>query len=290
MKTTIETITPQFAIDILENHNPLNRNVSENVVQAYANDMKNERWLLTHQGIAFDVNGNLVDGQHRLWAVVFSGKEVLMNVTRGLPVSETKNGIEMKTMDAMDNGFRRQTGQQMQLAHGIKNGSQVAAACRGISSMVLIGAGEKRISTTNSLYIYKEYGNDIQEIILGLTSRKRVQHVLAPLAMYHHGEPEKAAKFRNQFNSMEGMHPAVLAYIQYLERHYRVGETMQAMNAMSEAILAFHHDKNIKIIRSGETKGREFIVGMFPSLNKRIADQIKVQTCNVKKIKKGFKK
>jgi hypothetical protein len=31
--------------------------------------MKAGRWRLTHQGIAFDTTGLLIDGQHRLWAI-----------------------------------------------------------------------------------------------------------------------------------------------------------------------------------------------------------------------------
>jgi site-specific recombinase XerD len=54
MRVKVETITPEWAIDVLEKHNPRNRKVSENTVQAYATDMRNGRWVLNHQGIAFD--------------------------------------------------------------------------------------------------------------------------------------------------------------------------------------------------------------------------------------------
>ena len=126
MRTKTEVITPEWAIDILENHNPYNRKLSENTVQAYAADMRNGRWVLNHQGLAFDTNKNLCDGQHRLWAVVFSGKTIESLVTYDIPVSENKNGIELNSMDTIDRGRFRQTGQQMQL-HGIKNGALTAA-------------------------------------------------------------------------------------------------------------------------------------------------------------------
>jgi hypothetical protein len=43
--------------------------------------MRNGGWTLTHQGIAFDENGELVDGQHRLNAVIEANVPVEMNVT-----------------------------------------------------------------------------------------------------------------------------------------------------------------------------------------------------------------
>ena len=40
--------------------------------------------MTTHQGIAFDENGVLQDGQHRLCAIVSANKPVDMMVTSGL--------------------------------------------------------------------------------------------------------------------------------------------------------------------------------------------------------------
>jgi hypothetical protein len=42
--------------------------------------MRAGRWQLTHQGIAFSSNRVLIDGQHRLWAVIISGVTVPMRV------------------------------------------------------------------------------------------------------------------------------------------------------------------------------------------------------------------
>jgi len=47
--------------------------------------MDSGEWQLTHQGIAFDKDGNLLDGQHRLQAVINHGRGVEFMVTRNLP-------------------------------------------------------------------------------------------------------------------------------------------------------------------------------------------------------------
>jgi hypothetical protein len=65
-------VTPELAARWLKN-NFRNRSVREDVVSAYARDMANGRWVYTHQGIAFNDRDELIDGQHRLHAVILSG-------------------------------------------------------------------------------------------------------------------------------------------------------------------------------------------------------------------------
>ena len=72
-------ITPELAEKWLST-NPNQRPVQDHHVQQLANEMKNENWRETHQGIAFNENGELTDGQHRLHAVIQSGKTVTMRV------------------------------------------------------------------------------------------------------------------------------------------------------------------------------------------------------------------
>lgn len=83
MKTAVEIITPKTAELYLETMNG-NRPVRASRVDTLADQMKRGLWRVTHQGIAFDEGGALVDGQHRLWAIIISNCAVKMNVTRGL--------------------------------------------------------------------------------------------------------------------------------------------------------------------------------------------------------------
>lgn len=61
--------------------NDNNRNINYAKVKKMAKDMKEGHWDTTHQGIAIASDGTLVDGQHRLLAIVESGVTVRMNVT-----------------------------------------------------------------------------------------------------------------------------------------------------------------------------------------------------------------
>jgi len=80
MHTVVMPVGPEQAVKWLE-ANTRNRPLDQRHVDYLAAEMKAGRWKLTHHGIAFDVNGVLQDGQHRLWAVVMSGCTVEMSVT-----------------------------------------------------------------------------------------------------------------------------------------------------------------------------------------------------------------
>lgn len=82
MKTTIETISPDVAAKYLEKNASENRSISKARVDGFASDMKRGAWKLTHQGICFGKGDELIDGQHRLLAVIQSNKSVRMMVTR----------------------------------------------------------------------------------------------------------------------------------------------------------------------------------------------------------------
>ena len=80
MYSELLTITPSEASKYLAN-NPANRRLSESEVETLAADMREGRWCITHQGIAIGKTGRLLDGQHRLAAVIKAGVPVQMMVT-----------------------------------------------------------------------------------------------------------------------------------------------------------------------------------------------------------------
>jgi len=93
----VVSVTPRLASQWLE-LNPNNRRISQARVSFYASQMQSGSWKLTHQGIAFDEQGYLVDGQHRLCAVILSG------VTTRFWVFD---GVSRESMIAIDVGKAR---------------------------------------------------------------------------------------------------------------------------------------------------------------------------------------
>lgn len=82
----IETITPAIAERYLQK-NTENRRTRHTVISRYAKDMAAGRWELTGDPITFNVDGTLVQGQHRLLACIESGasftSQVMRNASRG---------------------------------------------------------------------------------------------------------------------------------------------------------------------------------------------------------------
>lgn len=83
MKFDIEKITPQRAAEYLK-CNKVNRLISHETINKYADDMKNGAFQCNGEAIKFNKSGDLVDGQHRLRAIIKSGVTVEILVIRGV--------------------------------------------------------------------------------------------------------------------------------------------------------------------------------------------------------------
>ncbi len=121
MRSRVQTITPARAAEWLE-ANTTNRPLSRPVVRGFAEAMRRGDWLVTHQGIAFDVNGVLVDGQHRLAAVIEADQPVEMTV-----FTDVAEG----TFDVLDTGKRRNAADVLAI-EGEKNSIVLAAMVRTV--------------------------------------------------------------------------------------------------------------------------------------------------------------
>lgn len=80
----IETVTPRMAADYLT-HNTRNRKIVAAHVDAIARDIRAGNWMMNAQPICFARDGRLLNGQHRLSAVIAAGEAIEVPVMRGLP-------------------------------------------------------------------------------------------------------------------------------------------------------------------------------------------------------------
>lgn len=78
-----EYVTPAIAESWLLKNNA-NRPVKKSHIKSLAQAMKRGEWMLNGESIKFDHGGNLIDGQHRLQAVVMADVSVPMIVMRNL--------------------------------------------------------------------------------------------------------------------------------------------------------------------------------------------------------------
>ena len=80
-------ITPMIAEEWLKSSLG-NRTISANVVNQYADSIKNGTWLNNGEAICIDEDGHLRNGHHRLWAVIKANKPQEFYVTTGLPAKD----------------------------------------------------------------------------------------------------------------------------------------------------------------------------------------------------------
>lgn len=121
-----EIITPDIALELLK-HNTLNRALCESQVKFFANLMKNGEWKRNGQTISIAPDGTLLNGQHRLTAIIRSGVPIKMLVARGVPKD---------SFPTMDIGKKRTVSDTLTIA-SIPNSSKVAAALQRYQTLVL---------------------------------------------------------------------------------------------------------------------------------------------------------
>lgn len=112
-------VTPEMALGWLQD-NVSNRQMKESVWRRYAKDMKQGFWELNGEAVKISSNGELLDGQHRLQAIVFNNKPIETFVTTGLPP---------ETFHTLDNG-RMRTAADVFYIRKEKFPTVLAACCR----------------------------------------------------------------------------------------------------------------------------------------------------------------
>lgn len=116
MSTVTENITPAKALEYLSTSLG-NRVLSKVYIRSYADTMRRGRWVLNGVPIIFDNEGHLVDGHHRLQAVVQANIPVRFDVRRG---------VSPDAFTTYDNGRHRTLGQLLSM-QGVKNYNLVGA-------------------------------------------------------------------------------------------------------------------------------------------------------------------
>lgn len=114
------TVTPEMAQKWLESNYDKQRPLNKKSVNRYANIMREGRWMVNCDAVGFDTEGRVINGQHRLHAIIASGVEVEMLVVTGL---------DSNVFEVQDNGAGRTAGQVLAV-EGVKHYNATAAVVR----------------------------------------------------------------------------------------------------------------------------------------------------------------
>jgi hypothetical protein len=122
-------ITPECAGRILETANHDNRRLRQSVVSKYARDMVNGDWCFSPEPLIFSQTGRLLNGQHRLHAVIESDTKQSFMITVGFK-DEVFEVIDRGTPRTKADAFRIDT-KLVQVANVLAN---VALHSRSVRS------------------------------------------------------------------------------------------------------------------------------------------------------------
>lgn len=98
MYSKFTTVTPQEAILWLDTKNSRNRPISQSTVDRYAQEIKAGRWVNNGGSIVFSKTGQLLNGQHRLKAIIAANKSIDTLIVYG---------IDDSAFDTIDDGNKR---------------------------------------------------------------------------------------------------------------------------------------------------------------------------------------
>lgn len=149
MKTKLETITPEIATALLK-QNTRNRVKRDRHVDFLASEMVNGRWILTPDSIWIAPDGVLIDGQHRLMAIVQSGVTLSLHVSRDVPED---------AQNASGFGAQRTVADQLQLA-GMENAKDIVAAIRALVAICCYHNAPK-IGTGFAQIVFEEFRKEL---------------------------------------------------------------------------------------------------------------------------------
>lgn len=195
--------TPEYAGFILENFNVRNRHLNDSAIRQYIDQITRDAFYFTHQGIARDRNGHLMDGQHRLMAVKKSGKSIPMfEFTYSIDLIQPDGQIH-PVMMVFDKGRPRTIAQNLGL-NNMKHANLIAAICNALRGF-LFGYSNARANEFMVNAIYSIYIDSIDGILSTWGGGNRHAIMLASLVLLHVVSPEASVSLTHSISTTEGL-------------------------------------------------------------------------------------
>lgn len=193
----IMDIDTDLATEMLQRNAPNQRASKRVSIEKYAWDMMENNWHTTHQGIAFDKNGVLYDGQNRLRAIIVSGATIRMLVFFGVGSISTTHEMSVIDTHAVRTGFDAAT---------IEGVAMTRRGIASLNSMIRYGMPNgshilRRMTNTLRVQALEECKESIEAVdswIGGTTLSRRICNssvVAAVVCAWHHVDHERLKKF-----------------------------------------------------------------------------------------------
>lgn len=240
---TTELVDPKFAADGLAK-NPRNRPLSERLGDRYADAMSRGEWEETGDPIRFNCDGTLIDGQHRLYAVIKSGVTLPMLVVRGLPRT---------AFHKIDGGKRRTNGDHL-AASGEVMYNHLASAIRWYGVIDKRKSWKTMAVTSSQMFLTLKKNPKIRDSVSYIHHTKALKIASGSiLAACHYAfaakDKELADKFIEQLAAGEGLKRTDPVYV----LRERLRRNRQEREKLPQDCIAVFVIKSWNATRKGES-------------------------------------
>lgn len=195
IKSEFVWITPEKAQECLASNSVDQRAISQASVIRHISDMKNGLWESeSHQGLAFSSEGHLVDGQHRLTAIVRAGVSLWMRVDRYTGPAP---------MTAFDTGRKRTPGDALVVSGLADRTSGKAVAACATALKMGVDVSSTRPSSAIVSQVYEAHKDAIDHVTRALPVA--ISSIQAALAYLYPAAPEEVDAIIRKIRTNAGM-------------------------------------------------------------------------------------
>lgn len=267
----VATINSELAAAMLALNADEQRNPRLGNVRAYARDMANDDWPVTHQGLAFNARGFLFDGQNRLRAQLAAGVPFKTLVFFGAGDSDE--------MARLDTGGGR-TAQDAAKVMGLDADNRDVALVR---QMAYADAAGEKFTHAEVIALLDKYGDAIDWINARLPDRGRLGATPVRSALgraFYHCDRDRLSRFVAIYMNEVGRDnnvpseavPATLA-------KFVLSSTLSRANANAfevrgkalRAVEAFMNGEALATLQHSPANGRLFPLPQDPQAKGRAA-------------------
>tara|TARA_R100001129_G_scaffold8574_1_gene6072 strand:- start:18 stop:884 length:867 start_codon:yes stop_codon:yes gene_type:complete len=251
----VEEITPEYAQEILDQKNNNNRTIKQTNLNRLVKAIDNDEWQVTNQGIAFDSEGNLLDGQHRLLAIVKTGQALKIMVARNM---------HPEIFNVVDTGTARMASDVLHISGCGNSSKTIAAAIKNYIFYKKYPSGSwsaNGVTKPSHFEILETYNND-RELWDEISTRINSHH----------------CKF-HFFNKSV----AIVFYKLALEKNYSKREIEEFLNKFYEGsnldidnpMLSFRNQLMQKAFRNRGSNTQRFLMNCFIRLFNMYLNDVK---------------
>lgn len=264
----IVDVTPALAAEWLTRNFENNRTINASAVARFAEDMKSGAWRLTHQGLAFDEIGRLVDGQHRLRAVLVANVSARMVVSYYLAASP---------LEKIDRGTARSIGAVLEVSGAFPrgHGKAVAAAINAIACLVS-GSTAKKVTVEKMREAYEAHRAGVDFASPLLRCGKITAPFAAAIAYAYPICPQRIESMAAQVINNDGlsMHSGAwhLRRLMDLADSQARDQRLEASRAAVKCAMLHVQDREVKLFKVG-------VEGSFDGMEWAARERAKLGLC-----------